>query len=96
MSAGLTRRTFGGLALSAALGPKGAFAAAADLVEGARREGELLWYTTLVVDQVVRPLIRGFEQKYPGIKVSFVSGPAQEQTLRATNEARAGSHRCLV
>src|SRR5687768_9248596 len=91
MSAGLTRRTFGGVLASATLAPKGAFAAAD--VEAARREGALLWYTTLVVDQVVRPLIQGFSQKYPGIKVSFVPGPAQEQTLRITSEARAGQPR---
>src|SRR5207247_323392 len=30
------------------------------LVEAARKEGQLLWYTTLIVDQIVRPLIKAF------------------------------------
>ena len=32
----------------------------AALVDAARKEGQALWYTTLIVDQIVRPLIRAF------------------------------------
>jgi len=61
------------------------------LVDSARKEGEVTWYTTLVVGQIVRPMIAAFEAKYPGIKVNYVPAPWQETALRLSNEARAGS-----
>jgi len=38
----------------------------ANLIEAAKKEGEVVWYTTLVVTQIVRPLVQAFEKKYPG------------------------------
>src|SRR5882724_4043139 len=35
------------------------------LVEGAKKEGKLSFYTTLIVEQVVRPLKDAFEKEYP-------------------------------
>ncbi|WP_431285808.1 ABC transporter substrate-binding protein [Humitalea sp. 24SJ18S-53] len=95
MNSHLTRRAIGGIALGAALSGGRAMAAEteAELVEGARREGQLVWYTTLVVGQIVRPLAQRFEQKYPGVKVNFVPAPWQETALRITNEGRAGQPR---
>jgi iron(III) transport system substrate-binding protein len=61
------------------------------LIDAARKEGGVTWYTTLVVGQIVRPMIQAFEAKYPGIKVSYVPAPWQETVLRLTNEARAGA-----
>ena len=42
------------------------------LVEAARKEGQVLWYTTLIVDQIVRPLIKAFQAQVPGVEVKFV------------------------
>ncbi len=61
------------------------------LFDAAKKEGEVTWYTTLVVGQIVRPMIAAFEAKYPGIKVNYVPAPWQETALRLSNEARAGS-----
>src|SRR5215470_6245820 len=44
------------------------------LVEGARKEGKISWYTTLIVDQVVRPLKEAFEKEYPFIQVEYFRG----------------------
>ena len=41
------------------------------LVEGAKKEGKLSFYTTLIVEQVVRPLKDAFEKEYPFIQVEF-------------------------
>src|SRR4030095_16348869 len=38
------------------------------LVEGAKKEGKLSFYTTLIVDQVVRPLKEAFEKEYPFVQ----------------------------
>ncbi len=39
------------------------------LVDGARREGKITWYTSLIIDQVVRPVKEAFEKKYPFIQI---------------------------
>jgi ABC-type Fe3+ transport system substrate-binding protein len=69
----------------------GASAAAADqaLIDAAKKEGRVVWYTTLIVDQFVRPVADAFEKKY-GVKVEFVRANHDEITLRILNEAKAG------
>ena len=67
-------------------------ATAADpaLIEAARREGALAWYSTLIVNQITRPLSLAFEKKYPGIKVQYSRATSSDVALKITNEARAG------
>ena len=43
-------------------------AADAALVAAAKKEGEVVWYTTQIVSQLVRPVSAAFEKKY-GIRV---------------------------
>ena len=59
------------------------------LVEGARKEGKLTWYTTLIVDQLARPTVDAFQKKY-GIKVDYVRADPVDIVLRISNEAKAG------
>ncbi len=59
-------------------------------VAEAKKEGEVVWYTTLLVDQAVRPLVAAFEAKYPGVKVHFARYNSGELSLRLVNEAQAG------
>ena len=92
MAIHLTRRSVSLLPFALALSGA-AKAAEADLLEGAKREGQFVWYTTLVVGQVVRPLVAQFEKKYPGVKVNYVPAPWQETTVRILNEGRAGQPR---
>jgi iron(III) transport system substrate-binding protein len=61
----------------------------AGLIEAARQEGEVIWYTGFVVEQLARPVAEAFEKAY-GIKVQYVRANSTEQVLRITNEARAG------
>ncbi|MDB5508671.1 MAG: putative binding protein component of iron transporter precursor, partial [Hyphomicrobiales bacterium] len=58
-------------------------------IDAARKEGEITWYTTQIVNQLVRPATSAFEKKY-GIKVNYVRANATEIALRVINEARAG------
>jgi ABC-type Fe3+ transport system substrate-binding protein len=60
------------------------------LVAEAKKEGEVVWYTTLLVDPAVRPLVAAFESKYPGVKVRFARYNSGEISLRLINEAQAG------
>src|SRR5215831_8012051 len=58
------------------------------LVEAARKEGQALWYTTLIVDQIVRPLIRAFRAQVPGVEIKFVRIDSGQQVVRLMNEAK--------
>ena len=58
------------------------------LLEAARKEGQALWYTTLIVDQIVRPLIRAFHAQVPGVEIKFVRIDSGQQVVRLMNEAK--------
>jgi iron(III) transport system substrate-binding protein len=60
-----------------------------DLIARAKKEGQLTYYTDLIVEQVVRPLTAAFEKKY-GIKVNFTRGDSQVNAVKILNEYRAG------
>ena len=59
------------------------------LIEGAKKEGKLMWYTTLIVDQVVRPVKEAFEKEYPFIQVEFYRGNAENLVRRMLAEYQA-------
>jgi ABC-type Fe3+ transport system substrate-binding protein len=61
-----------------------------NLVEAARKEGELVLYTTHIVDQIVRQLIKAFAGYVPGVQVKYVRADGLGLVVRLTNEARAG------
>lgn len=68
------------------------------LEDGARAEGEVLLYTSLVVQQAAEPIKAGFEGKYPFIKMTFVrAGSAQlVQRVLAENRARANKSDVVI
>lgn len=78
------------LIVAVVLGGVSSSAAAQTLVETARKEGQVVWYTSLVVDQVVRPMAAAFEKKYPGIEVRFVRANSTDTTLKILYEGKAG------
>lgn len=55
------------------------------LYEGAKREATLTWYTSLA-GGVVQELARGFEEKYPGIKVQEFRANTDEVITRLAEE----------
>ncbi|MCC6197905.1 MAG: extracellular solute-binding protein [Burkholderiales bacterium] len=63
----------------------------AALIEAAKKEGEVVWYTGMIVTLLVRPVVEAFDKKY-GIKVKFSSVNDADTVLRMTNEARAGKY----
>lgn len=65
--------------------------AAADqtLIDAAKKEGHVTWYTSLIVDQFARPAATAFEKTY-GVKVDFVRADSAEISLRLLNESKAG------
>ncbi|MDF2118132.1 extracellular solute-binding protein [Roseiarcaceae bacterium H3SJ34-1] len=78
------------LALSAVcLLGHGARAADQALIDAAKKEGQVVWYTTLIINQLGGPLAEAFEKKY-GIKVFATRNDPSEIALRLLNESRAG------
>ncbi len=73
----------------ALLASGGCLAADAALVEAAKKEGKVTWYTTQIVSQIVRPTVAAFEKKY-GIKVEYVRANAVDLSMRVSTEAKAG------
>src|SRR5947199_9096021 len=59
-----------------------------ELIAKAKQEGELVYYTDLIVDQIVRPLTAAFEAKY-GIKTAFARGDSQVNSVKLLNERKA-------
>lgn len=61
------------------------------LIEGARREGKLVWYTTLAAEQN-KQISSAFEAKYPGIRVEIFRTGSSALTQRLLTEAQARRH----
>lgn len=59
------------------------------LIDAAKKEGMVTWYTTLIVDQFVRPAAAAFEKKY-GVKVNYIRADHNDVMLRILNEGKAG------
>jgi iron(III) transport system substrate-binding protein len=76
-------------AILAALAGAPARAADQAMIEAAKKEGQVVWYTTQIIDQFARPAAAAFEKRY-GIKVSYVRANSNEVALRVLNEAKAG------
>ncbi len=70
--------------------PSPARAADAALYEAAKKEGQVVWYTTLIVNQAVRPMIEAFNRKYPGVEVKYARADSGPTAIKIINEARAG------
>jgi iron(III) transport system substrate-binding protein len=61
------------------------------LVEAAKREGKVVWYTTLAVVQN-KQIAATFEGKYPGVKVETYRTGSSALVQRVLNEAQARRH----
>ena len=61
------------------------------LVEGARKEGEMLWYTNSGIENATR-YIQAFRKKYPFINANFWRSKTRQVTQRIVSEANAGRH----
>jgi iron(III) transport system substrate-binding protein len=59
------------------------------LIAAAQKEGEVIWYTTQIVNQFGRPAMDAFQKRY-GIRVNFVRADSVELAARLLSEARAG------
>jgi len=61
-------------------------------VDQAKKEGEVVWYSTLTGGSIVANLIKSFENKYPGIRVKYLRLGGASFVERIRSEARAGRY----
>lgn len=73
----------------AAMAAQPSAAADAKLIAAAKKEGSVTWYTTLIVNQLVRPMKAAFEAKY-GVKINAIRQNTADIILRISNEHKAG------
>lgn len=59
------------------------------ILEGARREGQVVLYSSLIVNQATRPLSQAFMKKYPFIKMTFWRGDTEDIIAKLSAETRA-------
>jgi ABC-type Fe3+ transport system substrate-binding protein len=59
------------------------------LVDGAKKEGKVVWYSTLIVDQLVRPVKVAFEKEYPFLQVEYFRGNTERVVQKAVSEYQA-------
>src|SRR5204863_5607701 len=61
------------------------------VVEAARKEGQIVWYTTMSSDQSNAFMAR-FQQKYPFLKPSIIRLGGSALLGRVVTESKAGKH----
>ena len=61
------------------------------LEEGARKEGALMFYSALTIDQGLRAIVDGFMKKYPFVKTEFWRGTELQIVQKILAEQRAGA-----
>ena len=59
------------------------------LEEGAKKEGKLLWYTTLIVNQALKPLKQAFEKRHPYVQVEYHRADSEALAQRMLAEYQA-------
>ena len=78
------------LALAILTPSRNADGADAALIEAAKKEGKVVWYTTLIVNQAIRPLKAAFEKKYPGIELQYARADETPTAAKILEEGVAG------
>jgi ABC-type Fe3+ transport system substrate-binding protein len=59
------------------------------LIEGAKKEGRVTYYSGMIVNQALRPLTTAFQKKYPFIKMTHWRGDSEDILTRISAEIRA-------
>jgi iron(III) transport system substrate-binding protein len=61
------------------------------LIEGAKREGQVVIYGALIQNQAMRPIADGFAKKYPFIKITTWRADSEDIVQKAAAEVRANN-----
>jgi iron(III) transport system substrate-binding protein len=59
------------------------------LIEAAKKEGKVVWYTSMAID-TSKPLLDAFQKEYPFVKADLVRGGEEQLMTRIMSETRGG------
>jgi len=60
------------------------------LIEGAKKEGQVLWYSSVTAKYVLEPMKKAFQKKYPFIKYRYFRATSRKVNQKVFSEMRAG------
>jgi len=84
-----------GFALAALLATTGVYAAEPNIVEGAKKEGKLVAYVSMLTENATS-LLAEFKKKYPFIETSLYRANTQKLLPKIQLEARTQQHEADV
>ena len=61
------------------------------LIEGARKEGQVVFYSAMIVNQALRPIAEKFGKKYPFVKMTYWRADSEDIAQKISAEVRAGN-----
>jgi ABC-type Fe3+ transport system substrate-binding protein len=61
------------------------------LIEGAKREGQVVIYAALIQNQAMRPIAEGFGKKYPFVRLTTWRADSEDIVQKAAAEVRANN-----
>ena len=61
------------------------------LLEGAKKEGKVVWYTSLA-GASYKAIVKAFEEKYPDVKIEVYRAGSKDLTPKILNEAQSGQY----
>ena len=61
------------------------------LIEGAKKEGAVVFYSAMIVNQALRPLADAFMKKYPFVKMTYWRSDTEEIVAKVNAEVRANN-----
>ncbi len=59
------------------------------LIAGAKQEGEVVFYSAMIENQVLRPIVAAFQKKYPFVHMTYWRGDAGDIIARLSAEVRS-------
>ena len=61
------------------------------LIEGAKKEGQVVLYSAMIVNQALRPIAEKFGKKYPFVKLTYWRATSEDITQKISAEVRANN-----
>jgi ABC-type Fe3+ transport system substrate-binding protein len=61
------------------------------LIEGAKKEGQVTYYSAMIVNQALRPLTAAFQKNYPFVRMTYWRGDSEDIEAKLAAEIR-GNH----
>ncbi len=62
------------------------------VIDEAKKEGQVVIYTAMIINQAMRPIAQGFERKYPFVKLTYWRADTEDIIEKVAAEVRANNN----